>query len=150
MEELESIGVIYWKLNADTFDTDGVVDQIKKERGYNYEDVVEISEEKLPNYAELVKKFYAEHVHTDEEIRYAAEGSGYFDVRNTQDEWIRIHLRRGEMIVLPAGIYHRFTLDSKKYIKARRFFCGEPVWTAHNRPADDMEARRKYVSTYSV
>ena len=60
-----------------------------------------------------MKKFYAEHVHTDEEIRYAAEGSGYFDVRNTQDEWIRIHLRRGEMIVLPAGIYHRFTLDSK-------------------------------------
>jgi len=51
---LEFNHFISLQLNADTFDTDGVVDQIKKERGYNYEDVVEISEEKLPNYAELV------------------------------------------------------------------------------------------------
>jgi len=149
IEQVQKLtGVLYWKLNPATFDSDGIFDQIKKERGYTYEDVIAISEDKLPNYEEKLKIFYSEHLHTDEEIRYCAEGSGYFDVRDLQEKWIRIHLVPGDLIVLPAGIYHRFTLDAKNYIKARRFFVGEPIWTAHNRPSDDMEARREYLATY--
>ncbi|CAH1373392.1 unnamed protein product [Tenebrio molitor] len=146
LEELYKIsGVEYFKLNVKTYSTDGVLDKIKKERGYTYEDETTCSKECLPNYDEMLKKFFQEHLHTDEEIRFILDGSGYFDVRDKNDEWIRIEVVTGDMIIIPSGIYHRFTLDVKNYVKAKRFFIGEPVWLPYNRPADDMECRKKYL-----
>lgn len=55
------------------------------------------------------------------------------------------------MIVLPAGIYHRFTLDDTNYLKAMRLFVGEPVWTPYNRADDGVDAmkpRGEYLSSF--
>lgn len=43
-----------------------------------------------------VKKFAAEHLHTDDEIRFILGGKGYFDVRDaTSDTWIRVEVEKG-------------------------------------------------------
>ncbi|XP_060531367.1 acireductone dioxygenase [Cylas formicarius] len=143
---LENTGVEYFKLNVELdLGPDGALEKICKDRGYSYEDEIVCSKECLRNYEEKLKMFYVEHLHTDEEIRLVIEGSGYFDVRTEDDKWVRVEVVPGDLLVLPAGIYHRFTLDTKNYIRAKRFFVGEPVWTAYNRPADHLPARQRYL-----
>ncbi|XP_006006602.1 acireductone dioxygenase isoform X2 [Latimeria chalumnae] len=145
LQELLKLGISHWKMDADNYETDPELEKIRKERGYSWMDIVTIHKDKLPNYEEKLKLFFQEHLHLDDEIRYMLDGSGYFDVRNKDDKWIRIFMEKGDMITLPAGIYHRFTMDENNYAKAMRLFIGEPVWTAYNRPADSFEARKKYL-----
>ena len=123
------------------------MEKICKERGYNYKDQVDSNKINLP---EKLQIFFTEHIHYDEEIRFFLNGSGYFDVRSSDDKWVRIELYRGDMIVLPAGIYHRFAPDDKMFFHVMRLFQGEPVWTPYNRgtkEADESQVRSNYVKS---
>ncbi|KAL2463768.1 dihydroxy-1 [Forsythia ovata] len=145
MEELEKLGVLYWPLDPEKYENDPELQKIREARGYSYMDMLDLCPEKVENYEQKLKNFYTEHIHADEEIRYCLEGSGYFDIRDKDDRWIRILIKAGDLIVLPAGIYHRFTLDTSNYINLMRLFVGEPVWTPFNRPQEHHPARKDYI-----
>ena len=114
--ELRTIGICYWKMDAESYEypvkavpwdpkdaTDPKLQQIRDDRGYNYADIITVHPDHLPEFEKKLKSFFEEHIHDAEEIRYIVGGSGYFDVRDLNDRWIRIHIKKGDLMTLPEG-----------------------------------------------
>eukprot|EP00980_Cylindrotheca_fusiformis_P015867 scaffold4637_cov128-Cylindrotheca_fusiformis.AAC.38 len=159
--DMRKLGISYWKMDADAYEyplkavpwdpkeaTDPRLSQLRDDRGYSYADIISIHPDHLPEFEKKIKAFFEEHIHDAEEIRYILDGSGYFDVRDTKDRWVRVHIKKGDLMTLPEGIYHRFTCDETDYIKAMRLFIGQPVWTPFNRPQEDHPSRKAYVNGF--
>lgn len=148
-EELQKIGVLYYEIEHIED-----VDILASQRDYKNRDVVEFkytAEQDAAKFQEALAKFFVEHLHEDEEIRYILHGSCFFDVRGTNDQWIRCKVSKNDLIILPAGIYHRFTLDLNKDVKAMRLFKEKPKWIALNRPVDSQNlVRAEYVNSISL
>ncbi|KDQ15105.1 hypothetical protein BOTBODRAFT_32082 [Botryobasidium botryosum FD-172 SS1] len=137
VEALNKLGVLYWNIPVEG-DWEQEINKVAEERSYKNRDTINVSKEGLGDaYESKIRSFFEEHLHEDEEIRYIIEGSGFFDVRDVElDQWIRIAITPGDLLVLPAGIYHRFTLDEANNIKALRLFKDEPKWVPHPRSAE--------------
>jgi len=146
-DELKALGLVFYS----KIDLDGV-EQIAKERGYKNADSITVSKAGLGDlYETKIKSFFKEHLHEDEEIRYIEEGVGYFDVRGTGDkDWVRIEVTPGDLLILPTGIYHRFTFNTGDFIRAKRLFKDAPKWVALDRSkeTDENVARKEYVQSF--
>ena len=156
VKSLEKLGIYHQKLELSTpsvrhFKEDPTLAEYYTENGYTQSDILTVSREGLQNYEETLKSFYKEHFHPDDESRYILEGSGYFDVRNDRDEWIRLRVQKGDLITIPAGMYHRFALDEERnYLKSVRMFVSDAIWTPLYRPNEDHFSRQGYLKKYSI
>ncbi|KAK9474109.1 Acireductone dioxygenase ARD family [Dipodascopsis tothii] len=157
IESLKAVGVLGYNLSqpgtASSDDAIAKIDKIAAERDYKNRDSVLISPDGFGS-AEAYKTklgiFYEEHLHEDEEIRYILEGEGFFDVRTLEDRWVRVHMTAGDLLILPAGIYHRFTPTASDFVRAMRLFKDEPKWTPLPRPCDNNVHRLNYLSSVSA
>jgi len=150
--KLQILGVSFWSIPVEGHEPH--IDAICKERAYKNRDLINCSKAGMGDvYEEKIKGFFQEHMHEDEEIRYILSGSGFFDIRETPTEaWIRLAVVPGDLLVIPAGIYHRFTLDEANCIQAMRLFKEEPKWIPYNR-GPETEAniyRVQYLNSIGV
>lgn len=121
LKELRELGVVVFNINLNDF---SVVKQLIKERDYKHTDEVRISQTAKDD--TFLERWFLEHFNEDEQFRLVTDGSCYFDVRSKQDRWIRFQLNLGDLVIFPAGMYHRGTLDEDDYVSLFRAFCDAP------------------------
>ncbi len=126
-EELAREGVLNQKLGIAPSDYQPTMDGLKNKNGYIEQDTVELKPT-MPNLEEICNKFVDEHRHDEDEIRFVLLGEGIFDIRSGKDQWMRVKVEQGDLIVVPAGRYHRFTLTEKKNIRCVRLFKDKSGW----------------------
>ena len=126
-DDLARRGILSWSVPDEENERAGMIDRIKREHGYVDEDFGELASE-TPNLDVICAKFDKEHFHTEDEVRAVMEGAGIFDVRDEGDQWIRIEVSKGDMIVIPANTFHRFYLTDAKHIRCMRLFANHDGW----------------------
>ncbi|CAO3591918.1 unnamed protein product [Absidia cylindrospora] len=136
LEDLKAIGVLYWKFDGP--DALQQIDALSVERKYKNRDEKKSSLSLLNTFMKTKKLDTLSMVPAT--LTFA-----------TRMMYGCIAMGKGDMIILPAGMYHRFTTDSKNYLKAMRLFKEDPLWTPINRPlADDNKHRSDYLSHFNI
>ncbi len=101
-------------------------------RGYVERDEIALTPS-TPDLDELLAKFAREHLHEDDEVRYVLEGAGIFDLRAACGAWLRAEVGPGDLLVVPARLYHRFFLTDARTIRCVRMFKDRAGWVPHYR-----------------
>jgi 1,2-dihydroxy-3-keto-5-methylthiopentene dioxygenase len=136
VEDLRRVGVVHEVLPASAHDYQPQLDALKGARGYVEQDIIELRPDTAGLDA-ICAKFADEHLHTDDEVRYVLEGEGVFDIRSADDAWLRVTVERGDLLVVPANLHHRFFLTERKHIRCVRLFKDSSGWVPHyRRPSD--------------
>lgn len=111
---------------------EGPIDALMRERGYRTRDEVRLSPS-TENLEAILARFDREHLHTDDEVRYVLAGEGIFDIRSTDDRWMRVVVEPGDFVVVPKDRHHRFLLTEARTIHAVRLFEDQAGWVPHYR-----------------
>ncbi|HMV42121.1 MAG TPA: acireductone dioxygenase [Leptospiraceae bacterium] len=99
---------------------------LKNKEGYTTRDLVVLHPE-VPGIHDMLAKFDKVHTHSDVEVRYIIDGSGYFGFVAKEGNFL-VHVFESDFISVPKGTQHWFTLDDKLRIKAVRYFKDTSGW----------------------
>lgn len=97
--------------------------------GYTSHDVIVINKTVAPNLDELLVKFEKEHHHSEDEVRFIVDGEGVFTMTRHGDKFAAT-VKAGDLISVPAGTRHYFTLTASRHVKAIRLFQNADGWVA--------------------
>ena len=106
------------------------VGAISAARGYRAADVVALAPS-TPNLDVVLAKFDKEHTHAEDEVRFVVQGRGVFTIRGGDGELYDIEVHPGDLLAVPEGTQHFFTLCDDRQIQCIRLFTDTSGWTAH-------------------
>jgi 1,2-dihydroxy-3-keto-5-methylthiopentene dioxygenase len=111
--------------------------------GYQTADVISIHSE-TENYEAIRTKFLAEHIHTEDEIRFFVEGQGDFWFHLENEEVFCLTCEKGDLISVPAGTKHWFDAgETNPFVKAIRIFIDLSGWVPNYTRS---EIEKQYIS----
>ena len=105
------------------------IESEKSGHGYTTADVVRIVKG-TPNTAPARAKFLNEHIHSEDEARLFAEGSGAFYL-HIENRVLVIVCERGDYLRVPAGTRHWFDMGPDPDFTAVRLFTNPEGWVAN-------------------
>ncbi|MEV5881241.1 cupin [Streptomyces sp. NPDC052020] len=79
------------------------------------------------------RKFLEEHFHTEDEVRFFADGAGCFYLHADRHVYATV-CTRGDLLSVPAGTVHWFDMGTRPDFTAVRFFQKEDGWVGEFLP----------------
>lgn len=105
------------------------LDELMGEYGAGSADVIKLTPDN-PNAPVLRTKFLAEHIHTEDEIRFFVHGGGHF-VMHVNGRVYDAHCEAGDLISVPANTKHWFDAGAEPFFTALRVFTDTSGWVPH-------------------
>ncbi len=138
--ELAALGIDYerWDLSrvgADASADDvlaayaGEIDAMKRRGGYVTADVIDVKPE-TPGLDAMLARFDKEHTHSEDEVRFILAGRGIFFLA-LEKGIASVEVGPGDLLRVPQGTKHWFTLCEDRRIRAIRWFQDTTGWTPH-------------------
>ncbi|PAV59316.1 hypothetical protein WR25_17819 [Diploscapter pachys] len=119
---LQKSRVQYYKVDLDdTVAMKKRLSRVKAEWKVVSSDILTVNDN-VPDWEEKLEEYYEPIVRDDDFVCMVVDGSCYYDVEPEEDEWIRCHLEKGDLVIIPKGLSHRFTITPKNYVQIQRFF----------------------------
>src|SRR6201987_171173 len=136
--ELAQLGIDYERWTLDRVPRDatadavlaayaGEIDEMKRRGGYVTADVIDVNPS-TPNLDAMLARFDKEHTHDEDEVRFILSGRGIFFL-NINGRVASVEVGPGDMLRVPRGTTHWFTLCEDRRIRAIRCFQDTTGWT---------------------
>ena len=114
------------------------IDRLVAEGGYQSYDVVSMHPNH-PDKSAFRQKFLAEHIHSEDEIRFFVRGSGLFII-HANEKVFSMLCEKDDLISVPANTRHWFDMGPNPLFTAIRLFNNPDGWVAKF-SGDDIATR---------
>ncbi len=137
-DSLALLGIDYERWSLDRVPADAMadavltayadeIDAMKQRGGYVTADVIDVNPE-TPGLEAMLARFDKEHTHSEDEVRFILAGRGIFFL-HLQGRVVSVEVGPGDMLRVPRGTTHWFTLCEDRRIRAIRWFQDTTGWT---------------------
>ncbi len=107
---------------------DQEIEQMKRRGGYTTADVIDVTAA-TPGLDAMLARFDKEHTHAEDEVRFILSGRGIFFLHAEGHPVVSVEVTAGDLIRVPRGTKHWFTLCEDRRIRAIRWFQQTSGWT---------------------